>query len=126
MALEGDFFNAVANYEKAARLHLTGKYPNPYRVREIWFKAGLCGLATGDLVTAQRNVQTYRQGDPEFERTRQCQLLLDLIEAIEAGDHEAFSQKLFEYDKVKKLGDWEAEILVKIKSQISEADNEFA
>lgn len=125
-SLEGDYYIAVASYERAADLYLNGKYRNDAAARKIWFKAGLCALATKDLVTAQRNVQTYREADPGFGNQRGCQLLVDLIEAIGAGDQEAFTQKLHVYDQMTPLTPWEAAILVKIKGQIEEPDNEFA
>ena len=123
-ALEGDYYAAVTSYEKAADLRLQS-VPR-YSAKDEWLRAGLCALATGDLVTAQRNVQGYFQRDPQFESDRQGQLLLGLIEAIGAGDQEAFTHKISVYDPLRKLSAWEAEILVRIKHQIEEADNEFA
>ncbi|KAK3905899.1 soluble NSF attachment protein [Staphylotrichum tortipilum] len=123
-ALEGDYFKAVESYEKAADLRLPSISSST--AKKNWFKAGLCALATKDLVTVQRNLQTYLGKDPLWERDRDYQLLSDLMEAIGAGDQQAFTQKVFAYDQMSKFKPWETAILVKIKNGIEEADNEFA
>lgn len=97
-----------------------------YSVKEYYFKAGICALAMKDLVTARRDIDRYKESDPSFGSTRECQLLLDLIEAIEAGDQEAFTGKLYVYDQMSQLDKWKTEILVRVKNQIEEADSEFA
>lgn len=97
-----------------------------YSVKEYFFKAGLCNLATKDLVTAKRDLDRYKDKDPTFAGQRECQLLADLIEAVEAGDQEVFTDKLWAYNQMSPLDKWKTQVLMKIKSQIEEADNEFA
>ncbi|CAP68292.1 uncharacterized protein PODANS_7_3940 [Podospora anserina S mat+] len=93
---------------------------------EYFFKAGICILATKDLDSACRKIERYREKDPSFGGQREFQLLSDLIEAVEAGNQEVFTDKLYAYDQMSRLDKWKTELLVKIKNQIEEADNEFS
>jgi len=115
----------VANYEKVADSSLDNHLMK-YSIKEYWLKAGLCTLATKDLVAANRNLEGYKQKDPSFAGQRECQLLTDLTEAVEAGNQELFTDKLYAYDQMSRLDKWKTEILVRIKNQIEEADNEFS
>jgi alpha-soluble NSF attachment protein len=124
-ALEGDYYKAVANFEKVAESSLQNHLMK-YSVKDYWMKAGLCILATKDLVAARRNLQRYTEMDPSFAGQRECQLLADLTEAIEAGNQEVFTEKLYAYDQMSQLDKWKSEILLRIKNQIEEADNEFS
>ncbi|KAK3683534.1 soluble NSF attachment protein [Podospora appendiculata] len=124
-ALEGDYYKAIENFEKVAESSL-GNNLMKYSVKEYFLKAGICTLATKDIVSARRNLDKYREKDPQFASQRECQLLSDLVEAVEAGDQEAFTDKLYAYDQMSKLDKWKTEMLVRIKSQIEDADNEFS
>jgi alpha-soluble NSF attachment protein len=43
-----------------------------------------------------------------------------LIEAVEAGDTEAFTSAVVEFDQVTKLDNWKTNILLKIKRSIQD------
>ncbi|KAL2149572.1 hypothetical protein VTH82DRAFT_8223 [Thermothelomyces myriococcoides] len=123
--LDGDYFKAVEYYEKVADSSLDNQLMK-YSVKDYWFKAGICILATKDLVSARRNLERYKEKDPSFATQRECQLLADLIEAIDAGDQEVFTDKLYAYNQMSPLDKWKTEIFLRIKNQIEEADNEFS
>ena len=124
-ALEGDYYKAIENYEKVADQSINNNLMK-YSVKEYFLKAGICHLASGDLVAAQRALERYREMDPTFAGQREFRLLTDLCEAIEAKSQDQFTDKLFQYDQVSKLDKWKTTILVKVKNQIEEADDEFA
>ncbi|KAL2116956.1 hypothetical protein VTJ04DRAFT_9124 [Mycothermus thermophilus] len=124
-ALEGDYYRAIQNFEKVADSSLENHLMK-YSVKDYFFKAGLCILATKDLVSARRNLQRYCEKDPSFAGQREAQLLSDLIEAIEQGNQEMFTDKLYAYDQMSRLDRWKSEILLRVKNQIEEADNEFS
>ncbi|KAG7294269.1 hypothetical protein NEMBOFW57_004339 [Staphylotrichum longicolle] len=121
-ALEGDYYRAVANYEKVADASLENHLMK-YSIKEYWLKAGLCILATKDLVAAHRNLEGYKQKDPSFAGQRECQLLTDLIEAVEAGNQEAFTDKLYAYDQMSRLDKWKTEILPFVQTFIDSIDS---
>ena len=55
------------------------------------------------MVGTNRALESYRELDNTFASTREHQLLVDLAEAVEQGDQEKFSEKLFLYDQLSKL-----------------------
>ncbi|KAK4228952.1 putative vesicular-fusion protein sec17 [Podospora fimiseda] len=124
-ALEGDYYKAIENFEKVGFASLENHLMK-YSVKEYFFKAGLCILATKDLVAARRNINNYRDKDPSFGGQREFQLLSDLIDAVEQGDQQVFTEKLYAFDQMSRLDKWKTEILVRVKNQIEEADNEFS
>jgi len=71
-------------------------------------------------VGCRRNITRYTGQDNTFSSTRECKFLGFLIDAIEAGDQEAFTAAVVEYDQVMKLDNWKTAILLKIKRGISE------
>jgi alpha-soluble NSF attachment protein len=97
-----------------------------YSVKDYLFKAGICHLATGDLVAARRALERYREIDPQFATQRESMLLADLVEAVEGKSQEQFTDKLFQFDQINKLDKWKTTILVRVKNAIEEADDEFA
>lgn len=97
-----------------------------WSVKDYFLKAGLCHLATGDQVSTNRALEKYRDMDPTFPSTREHQLLVDLYEAVDAGDQEVFADKLFQYDQVSKLDKWKTTILLRIKNAIEEKGEDFS
>jgi alpha-soluble NSF attachment protein len=124
-ALEGDYYKAIEQYEKVAQQSVNNNLMR-YSVKDYLLKAGICHLASGDLVAAQRALERYREMDPSFAGQREHKLLTDLCEAVEAKSQEQFTDKLFQYDQVSKLDNWKTTLLVRVKNAIEEADDEFA
>ncbi|CAK7232743.1 vesicular-fusion protein S17 [Sporothrix eucalyptigena] len=125
VAEKPDYYKSIEIFERVAQKSISNNLMR-YSVKEYLLKAGLCHLATADNITAQRALDKYRDMDPTFATTREHQLLVDLSEAIETGDADKFSEKLFQYDQMSKLDKWKTTILLRIKSTIEEADNEFS
>ncbi len=80
------------------------------------------------MVATQRALSNYRDLDQTFASTREHQLLVDLTEACEQGDQEAFADKLFQFDQLSKLDKWKTTILLRVKEGIAgkEGEDEFA
>jgi alpha-soluble NSF attachment protein len=75
-------------------------------------------------VTAKRNLQKYGTQDVTFPTTREAKFLTILTDAVEAGDEEAFTGAVVEFDQVTKLDNWKTAILLKIKRTLqSDEDN---
>ena len=124
-ALGGNYHQAIENYERVAKSSVANNLMK-WSVKEYLFKAGLCHLASGDMVGVNRALQGYRDLDPTFASTREHQLLVDLVEAVEQGDQEAFADKLFQYDQMSKLDKWKTTILLQIKNSIEEKGEDFS
>lgn len=124
-ALEKDYYRAIQKFEKVADSSLNNNLMK-YSAKDYYLKAGLCTLATKDIVTAKRNIQKYREKDPSFATQRECQFLIDLVNAVEAGEQEIFQDTVLKYQRQGNFDQWKQAIVNEIGSQIEEADNEFA
>jgi alpha-soluble NSF attachment protein len=124
-ALEGDYYKSIENFEKVAASSVANNLMK-WSVKDYFLKSGLCHLAVGDQVATNRAVEKYRDMDPTFASTREHQLLIDLYEAVEAGDQEVFADKLFQYDQMSKLDKWKTTILLRIKNSIQEKFDDFS
>lgn len=78
------------------------------------------------MVATRNALEHYRELDPTFTSTREHQLLVDLAEAVDQGDAEAFADKLFEYDRLSKLDKWKTTILLRVKNGIEEKGEDFS
>ena len=78
------------------------------------------------MVGTQRALEGYRELDPTFGSTREHQLLVDLAEAVEQGDQEAFADKLYQFDRMSKLDKWKTTLLLRVKNSIEEKGEDFS
>ncbi|KAG8892834.1 vesicular-fusion protein S17 [Tulasnella sp. 403] len=113
------FQEAIGLYDDVADYSLSSALTK-YSVKEYWLRSGLCALAMQDAVTARRNYGRYSARDVTFPSTREAKFLNALIEAVEAGDQEAFTGAVVEYDQITKLDNWKTSILLKIKKGIQD------
>ncbi|KAI9934963.1 hypothetical protein ASPWEDRAFT_44514 [Aspergillus wentii DTO 134E9] len=124
-ALEADYYKAIEVYERVGRSSINNNLMK-WSVKDYFLKAGICHLATNDLVGANRALESYGDVDPTFASTRECQLLTDLLQTIEQGDQEAFADRLFQYDQLSKLDKWKTTILLRVKNNIEEEGEDFS
>ncbi|GAB1191117.1 soluble NSF attachment protein [Aspergillus pseudonomiae] len=124
-ALEGDYYKAIEHYERIGRSSISNNLMK-WSVKDYFLKAGICHLATNDLVATNRALENYRDIDNTFASTREHQLLIDLVQTIEQGDQEAFADKLFQFDQLSKLDKWKTTLLLRIKSNIEEQAEDFS
>jgi alpha-soluble NSF attachment protein len=59
--------------------------------------------------------------DNSFLSTREAKFIVALLEALEQGEEETFTNVVFEYDQITKLDNWKTAILLKIKRGIQQA-----
>jgi alpha-soluble NSF attachment protein len=142
-ALDNDYYKAITNYERIARSSVNNNLMK-WSVKDYLLKAGICHLATKvrcsrpliygimlipslqDLVETNRALESYRELDPTFASTREHQLLVDLTQAVEGGDQEGFADKLFQFDQLSKLDKWKTTLLLRVKNNIEEAEEDFS
>ncbi|ODM16066.1 putative vesicular-fusion protein sec17 [Aspergillus cristatus] len=124
-ALEGDYYKSIEHYERIGRSSINNNLMK-WSVKDYFLKAGICHLATNDLVATNRALESYRDIDTTFASQREHQLLVDLVQAIEQGDQEAFADKLFQYDQLSKLDKWKTTLLLRVKNNIEEATEDFS
>lgn len=124
-ALEGDYARATERFEGVAKGAVANNLMR-FSVKDYLLRAGICVLAAGDMVGVGRAMDRFRALDPGFAQQREHQLLTDLSEAVGAGDGEGFAEKLFQFDQVSKLDDWKTTMLLRIKNNIGEQEDDFS
>lgn len=82
--------------------------------------------ASQDQVAVSRSLEAYTDLDNTFSSTREYKLLGDLAETVEAGDQEAFSEKLYQFDQISKLDKWKTKLLLRVKDKIESAEEDFS
>ncbi|KAI9022521.1 soluble NSF attachment protein [Hyaloraphidium curvatum] len=110
---------AIEKFESVAEASVDNNLTK-WSVREYLMKAGLCHLASGDMVAAHRALEKYLSMDVTFGSTREYQFLKSLLEALEAGDVDAFTNVVVDFDRMTKLDPWKTSILLKMKKSIGE------
>ncbi|KAL6910369.1 soluble NSF attachment protein [Trichoderma evansii] len=124
-ALDEDYYVAIETYDRIIN-SMIGNQTMKWSLSTYCFKAGVCHLATGDLVGTRRAVEGYRQKDVEFSSQYKYKLIEDLCGAIEAHDQDQFGELLFQFDRTSRLEPWMTAILIKVKNAIEAPDDEFA
>ncbi|KKA28762.1 hypothetical protein TD95_004794 [Thielaviopsis punctulata] len=129
-ATSTDYYKAIDIFERVAKGSVDNNLMR-YSVKDYLFKAGICHLATADMVSTQRALQQYVEIDPTFAAQREYRVLSDLCESIQAGDAQKFTDQLYNFDQVSKLDKWKTTLLVRVKEGITQPtveaeDDEFA
>jgi len=114
---------AIENFERVAKASLNSALTK-YSVKEYYLKAGMCHLALGDVVAAQKAYSKYTTDDPSFGSTREGIFLQHIIEAYDAKDQEGFLNYLREYDSITKLDNWKTSVLLAVKNSMGTADDD--
>ena len=119
-AANEDYDRAIQIFEDVARASLDSPLLK-WSVKDYYLKAGLCRLAAEsvNLEEARKAIERYQDMDTSFSQTRECKLLMDVLEAYEEVDVDTFTEVVFEFDQVSKLDPWKTSLLLKIKQTIN-------
>jgi len=123
------FSAQLERYDKAIELYeqiAAGSVDNnllKWSVKDYLFRAGLCHLAKGDIVSAERALERYQDLDASFSSQRECKFLLDIIAAHKSFDVDAFTAAVVEFDSISKLDNWKTSLLLKIKKSIVQEED---
>ena len=109
----GDYGKSAQEFEKVARESINNNLMR-WSVKEYLLKAGIVHLASGDMVAVKRALESYGEIiatgmarsqsalttapvelDNSFQQQREYLLLTNLVEAVEGGDQESFSDHLY-------------------------------
>ncbi|CAH7683862.1 soluble NSF attachment protein [Phakopsora pachyrhizi] len=110
---------AIENFELVAKNSLSSPLTR-YSVKEYLFKASLCHLCTGDIVSTKRALEDYVELDQSFTQQREYKFLNSIVEAVEAGNQEEYTNLVAEFDSMLKLDSLKTSMLLKIKRSIQE------
>ncbi|OLY80533.1 putative vesicular-fusion protein sec17-like protein [Smittium mucronatum] len=118
-----DFEKAMTAYETAAEC--IDNQLTKWSIKDYFFKAGLCYLAGNDQIGASKAVERYQELDPSFSSTRECKLLINLINDISEEDVESFTNHVAEFDQLTQLDSWKTALLLKTKKSIADNENDL-
>ncbi|KAJ2162756.1 vesicular-fusion protein S17 [Coemansia sp. RSA 552] len=96
-----------------------------WSVKDYFLKAALCRLAIPDDVGTANALERYKDLDPGFQATRECKFLEELVDAIKKSDLQAFTDHVASYDNISQLDNWKTTLLLRIKRQIVEAEDDL-
>eukprot|EP00123_Amoebidium_parasiticum_P009062 comp19205_c0_seq1/m.21940 comp19205_c0_seq1/g.21940 ORF comp19205_c0_seq1/g.21940 comp19205_c0_seq1/m.21940 type:complete len:292 (-) comp19205_c0_seq1:92-967(-) len=113
---------AIEIYEKVAAQSIDNNLLK-WGAKEYYLKAGLCHMCSGDILTARRAVDRYKEQFPSFQDQRECKFLEDLLQAMEDEDVEKFTNVVAEYDNMTRLDAWMTSILLRIKKTMTEEES---
>jgi alpha-soluble NSF attachment protein len=115
---EEDYARAIMLYEKVAAAALESTLLK-YSCKDYFFKAALCQLVlcakSGDMKVLEDKLEKYKDQHPAFDGDRSCKLIEACAKAFEDDDVDAFTDQVFSYDKIYKLDNWTASLLLTVK-----------
>lgn len=114
---------AVEIYEEIAKSSLDSNLLR-YSVKGYLLNAGLCHLATGDIVNIRNAIDKYQELDLSFSGTRECKFLQDLADAIEEGEVQKFTEVVYQFDSMTRLDPWKTTLLLRTKQNITAKEHE--
>ncbi|KAJ2844081.1 vesicular-fusion protein S17 [Coemansia brasiliensis] len=121
----------LENYTRAVELFegiAEGSVDNSltkWSVKDYFLKAALCRLAIPDSIGATEAMKRYKDLDPSFAKTRECSFLEEIIGDIQNNDSQAFTDHVANFDRVCQLDNWKTTLLLRIKRQIVEIDEDL-
>jgi len=114
---------AIEIYEKVAQVSLESNLLK-WSVKQYYLKSLLSYLvlASNQLGVTVDEVRDKRAEycslDPTFESTREDNLIMGCVEAIDEGDPEKFATSCSEFDEITKLDQWQTTLLLRSKNGI--------
>lgn len=118
MAKEGKLREAIQIFENEGR-QASQCSLRKYGARELFLRAGILHMASGDSVATKIAVESYSSLAPGFESSREGKLLVGLVDALENQDSDLFVEKLCEYDSCTKIDAWKTAFLLKVKNAMA-------
>jgi alpha-soluble NSF attachment protein len=120
---QAKYGQAIKLYEQIIK-NLLGNNLTKWNLKDYFFKTLLCTLCMDDIIEAGKKSAQFQNDEPSWELTRECKLISEILECVEQGDVQGFSDKVFEYDQFSKLDKLKTQLLLKIKTSVVEKDDD--
>lgn len=125
---KGDYGSAESIYDRTAKEYLDDRNSRG-GARKVFFNALLCKIAdltasnlTEGTSALRDKFQEYQELDTQFtEHTREHMLILAICDALEAGDVDAYSEAVADYDNICPLDDVKTKMLLRGKQALRSA-----
>lgn len=118
-----DFIRAAQIYDELGRKCLQSALLK-FNAKGYFLQAILCHLAVGDPIGANQAISRFTGQDYTFSDSREGKFGVNLVESVDNNDPDQFSTLCMEYDRISKLDPWKTSMLVKVKRQISDDDED--
>lgn len=112
-----DFRRSAEVFEQVGRDCMSSNLLK-FSAKMYFFNAVLCTLARGDAVAAGMQLDTVKDLDYTFAGSSECRLLEDVLQAYRDINVEAFTDAVYNFDKISKLDPWRTNILLRVKTAI--------
>lgn len=122
-ALQGEYQQAQKLYDTVIKA-LVGNNLSRWNLKDYFFKNLLCTLCLEDVVEAQKRLDLYADEEPSWPTTREYKLVADILELIQNGDVQAFSDRVYEFDQFSKLDKLKTQLLLRVKNSVVEKDDD--
>lgn len=122
-ALSNDYSKAIELYDNIIKKSV-GNSLSKWNLKDYFLKSILCILCLGDSIEARKKLDSFANEEPSFEATREFKLINDILEAIDQGDNQMFTDKVFEFDQFSKLDKLKTQLLLKIKNSVVEPEED--
>lgn len=122
-AATGDYKKARGLYDNIIKNSM-GNNLSRWSLKDYFLKSLLCTLCMDDVVEALKRINFYGEEEPSWPSTRECKLVQDILDSIDSGDVQAFSDKVYEYDQFSKLDKLKTQLLLKIKNSVVDKDED--
>lgn len=117
-----DYKKAIKIFEEVA----TWEADHPtlkYAAKNHFFQALLCYLSI-DVLDAQHALKRFEEASPSFADSREYRLVSEIITCLEDKNQAKFTDAVKAYDKISRLDQWHTALLVKVKRNCGEGDEE--
>ena len=122
-ALNGNYKRAVELYDNIIK-NLLGNSLSRWSLKDYFFKVVLCVLCMDDVIEAHKRKDQFLQDDPSWGQSREYKLVEGILESIDQGDVEGFSDKVFDFDQFSKLDKLKTQLLLKVKNSVVAKDDD--
>lgn len=104
----------IKTYDKIGKKYLSQPLVKS-SAKEYFFKVCLCYLANKDLPGAKKVIENYTYEDPNFDTSKQKDLLDDIVRAIEICDGLELAKCIGKYSQTWSLDKVTIKLLAEVK-----------
>ena len=111
------FEAAMEIYEDIAKSSMESSLLK-FNAKNHLLNAGICALATKDMVLVQMKWDEFQDIDYTFADSREGRFLQQMNQSYVAFNADAFADAVFQFDTISKIEPWKISLLLRIKESI--------
>lgn len=119
-ASNDNFIVAASKFEDLARGCMEKKL-TAFNAKNYFVKVMVCYLAAEDTVAARSKLEDFMALDYTFDGTREHRFIVQILDAVDNFDAQAFAMAAKEFNSIKKIDPWMTSMLLKSKRLIDQA-----